>query len=89
MMRRHAGRLETTELFKTLAKVLLAGAVLAGVCWLALQFLFSATPLPLWKKIVDLAITIAVGVLTFFGAAFLLRVNEVRDLIELVRRVQR
>jgi len=86
MMRRHAGRLETTELFKTLGKVAVAGAVLAVVCWLALQFLFSRTPLPLWSKVVDLAITIVVGVVTFFGAAFLLRVNEVRDVVDLVRR---
>jgi putative peptidoglycan lipid II flippase len=86
MMRRHAGRLETSQLFKTLGKVLLAGAVLAGICLLALVLFFNATPLPLWKKIVDLAITIALGVVTFFGTAFLLRVNEVRDLVDLVRR---
>ena len=86
LMRRHAGRLETTELLKTLAKVLLAGAVLAVVCWFALQFLFSATSLPLWQKIFALTITIAFGVVTFFGTAFLLRVNEVRDVVDLIRR---
>jgi putative peptidoglycan lipid II flippase len=86
MMRRHAGRLESTALFQTLGKVLLAGAALALVCWFALQFFFSQTPLPLWKKIVDLAVTIAVGVVTFFGTAFALRVDEVRDVIDLVRR---
>ncbi|HET9419064.1 MAG TPA: murein biosynthesis integral membrane protein MurJ [Chthoniobacterales bacterium] len=86
MMRRHAGRLETTELFKTVGKVAVAGAVLAVVCWLALEFLFSHTPLPLWKKVVDLAITIVLGVFTFFGTAFLLRVTEVRDVIDLLWR---
>ena len=85
MMRRYAGRLETTQLFKTLGKVLVAGAVLAGICLLALLFFFNPMPLPLWKKIVDLAITIALGVATFFGAAFLLGVREVRDVVDLVR----
>jgi len=86
MMRRQAGRLETSQLFKTLGKVLVAGAVLAGICWLSLQFFFVPTPMPLWKKIVDLGITIALGVVTFFGTAFILRVNEIRDVVELVRR---
>lgn len=86
LMRRHAARLETSQLFKTLGKVLVAGAVLAGICWLALLFLFNVTPLPLWKKIVDLGITIALGVVTFFGTAFILRVNEIRDVVDFVRR---
>jgi putative peptidoglycan lipid II flippase len=86
MMRRQAGRLETSQLFKTLGKVLVAGAVLAGICWLSLQFFFVPTSMPLWKKIVDLGITIALGVVTFFGTAFILRVNEIRDVVDLVRR---
>jgi putative peptidoglycan lipid II flippase len=85
LMRRHAGRLETGEFFKTLGKVLVAGALLAGICLLAL-FFFNPVSLPLWKKLVGLGITITLGVVTFFGAAFLLRVNEVRDVVELVRR---
>src|SRR4029077_9207242 len=36
MMGRHAGGLETSQLFKTLTKVLVAGAVLAGICYMAL-----------------------------------------------------
>jgi putative peptidoglycan lipid II flippase len=86
MMRRHAGRLETNELFKTLVKVLTAGVVLAGICLLALLFWFNTTSLPLWRKVIELAVTIALGVVSFFGSAFLLRVNEVHDLVELVRR---
>src|ERR1700737_4184413 len=86
MMRRQAGSLETSQLFKTLGKVLVAGAVLAGICWLSLQFFFVPTPMPLWKKIVDLGITIALSVVTFFGTVFILRVNEIRDVVDLVRR---
>jgi putative peptidoglycan lipid II flippase len=86
MMRRYAGRLETGQLFKLLGKLCLAGAVLAAICWLASQYLFGSASMPEWKKIVDLAITIAVGVVAFFGAAFLLRVREVHDVVDLVRR---
>jgi putative peptidoglycan lipid II flippase len=85
MMVRYAGRLETGLLLKTLGKVLVAGAGLAGLCWLALQFLFS-TRLPLWQELAELLITIALGVVIFFGAAYLLRVNEVHDVVDLVQR---
>ncbi|SRR6266404_869924 len=85
MMGRYAGGLETGSLMKTLAKVLVAGAALVGVCWLALQFLFSSS-IPLWREIIDLTTTIALGVVIFFGAAYFLRVNEVQDIVDLVRR---
>ena len=86
MMRRHAGRLETGQLFKTLGKILIAAAVLAGICWLSLQFFFAGTVLSPWKKIVDLTITIFAGIAIFFGVAYLLRVPELRDVVDLVRR---
>jgi putative peptidoglycan lipid II flippase len=87
MMQRYAGgELETGAMVVLLLKLLFAGALLGAICWLALQFVFqTGTALSEWKKIVDLAITILVGAATFFGAAFLLRVNEVRDVVELVR----
>ncbi|MFN2542474.1 MAG: murein biosynthesis integral membrane protein MurJ [Chthoniobacterales bacterium] len=85
-MHRHAGRLETAQLLKTLGKVFLAGLVLALICWLALQFFFARTPLPLWQETIELLITIGVGVAVFFGAAYSLGVAEVRDVVDLVRR---
>jgi putative peptidoglycan lipid II flippase len=88
MMRRYAGgELETGAMVALLLKLLFAGALLGAICWLSLQFLFqTGTALSEWKKIVDLTITIVVGAAAFFGAAFLLRVNEVRDVVDLVRR---
>jgi putative peptidoglycan lipid II flippase len=86
MMGRYAGWLETGLLIKMLGKVLVAGAALAGLCWLALEFLFASTSVQLWQEIVDLAITIALGVAVFFGAAYLLRVSEIQDVADLVRR---
>src|ERR1700730_2805568 len=87
MMVRQAGRLETRQLFKLLGKLVIAGAILAGICWLALRFLFApGIRLPEWKKVVDVLMTVAIGAATFFGTAFVLRVNEIRDVVDLVRR---
>jgi len=87
MMRHYTGRLETGAMFQTVAKLLLAGAGLAAICWFASAFFFSAYPhLAVWKNFLALMITIAGGAGTFFGAAYLLRVAEVHDVVELVRR---
>jgi putative peptidoglycan lipid II flippase len=87
MMRRYAKRLETGAMFLSITKLLVAGVPLAAICWFANQYFFLSVPdLPEWKKIVELAVTIAVASTTFFGAAYLLRVAEVHDVVELVRR---
>jgi peptidoglycan biosynthesis protein MviN/MurJ (putative lipid II flippase) len=87
MMRHYTGRLETGAMFQTVAKLLLAGAGLAAICWFASAFFFSAHPhLAAWKNFLTLMITIAGGAGAFFGAAYLRRVAEVHDVVELVRR---
>src|SRR6202011_292878 len=87
MMRHYTGRLETGAMFQTVAKLFLAGAVLAGICWFASAFFFSVHPhLAVWKNFLALMVTIAAAAAAFFGAAYLLRVTEVQDLVELVRR---
>ncbi|HEY6205026.1 MAG TPA: murein biosynthesis integral membrane protein MurJ [Chthoniobacterales bacterium] len=86
LMRRHAGRLETGQLLNTLLKIFVAGAVLAFICWLAVQFFFARMPLSLWEEALELLMTIGVGVAAFFGVAYLLRVAEVRDVVDLVSR---
>jgi len=87
MMRRYAGRLETGQMLATLGKVLLAGTVLAVICFAAQRFFFlPATAVSQWKLIAELALTIGIGVMAFFGTAFLLRVAEVHDVVILVRR---
>jgi putative peptidoglycan lipid II flippase len=86
-MRYFTGRLETGMLVRTLAKLSLAGAALAGICFLASTFFFSTHPqAPILANLLVMAITIAVGAGTFFGAAYFLRVAEVHDVVELVRR---
>ena len=86
MMRRYAGRLETGALIRTLAKLLVAGALLTAICLLAQHFIFFPhAGTSVWRKLFGLLLTIAVGGTTFFGAAYLLHVAELRDVVELVR----
>jgi len=87
IMRRYAARLETGQFFKSLGKLFVAGAVLAVICWLALSLLFvGGEALPEWRRIVDLAITIFIGAAGFFGVAYVLRLEELYDIVELLRR---
>jgi putative peptidoglycan lipid II flippase len=87
MMRRHTGRLETGQMVATLGKLLLAGALLAVICLLALHYFF---PTPTrgreWKLIIDVFVTIAVGAGAFFGMAYGLRIAEVQDVVTMMRR---
>jgi putative peptidoglycan lipid II flippase len=85
MMRHYTGQLETGAMIKTLAKLLLAGALLAGICLLAQHFIFAPAGLTIWRKGFGLLVTIAVGSAAFFGAAYLLHVAELRDVVTLVR----
>src|SRR6202171_4446531 len=87
MMRHYTGRLETSAMLLTIGKLLLAGAVLAGICWLASMFFFSTHPhAPILVNLLVMLITIACGAGVFFGVAYLLRVAEVHDVVDLVRR---
>ena len=87
MMRRYAGRLETQALLVTLAKLLASGACLGVVCWFGAHYFFPAgVPQREWWKLVGVLTTVAAGALAFFGAAYLLRVAELHDLVEVVQR---
>lgn len=86
MMRRYTGRLETGAMIKTLAKLLVAGALLAAICLLAQHFiLFPDVALSAWRKLFGITLTIAIGGAAFFGAAYVLHVAELRDVVLLVR----
>src|SRR6266566_3265450 len=87
LMRRHTRRLETRQTLIVLGKICLAGALLALVCWLANYWWLDAwASLRFFAKLATLLVTIAFGVIVFFGAAFLLRVGEVQDIIDVFRR---
>jgi putative peptidoglycan lipid II flippase len=87
MMRHYTGRLETGTMLLTVGKLLIAGAVLAGICWLAWRSFFAThAHVSVWQNAIAIVITIVVGAATFFGTAYLLRVAEVQDVVDLVRR---
>jgi len=87
MMRKYAGPLETGAIVTLLAKLIVPAALLAGICWLSAEFLFQAgTHLPEWEKIAGVLLVIAIAAVVFFASALLMRVQEVREVVDLVRR---
>jgi putative peptidoglycan lipid II flippase len=87
LMWRHMRRLETRRMLAGLGKICVAGMLLALVCWAANYWWLDAwEQLRFFKKLCVLLAAILVSLITFFGAAFLLRVDEVQDLVDLVRR---
>src|SRR5438045_2421052 len=90
LMWRQTRGLESRRLFAGLAKICLAGLLLALICWLANYWWLDAWEhLLFFKKLFGLFATILVSAAVFFGVAFLLRVDEVRDVFDLVKRKTR
>lgn len=87
MMRQYAGRLESRAMVVTLGKLLLAGACLGAVCWWGVQLFFGAgIPDSEWHKLLGVLVTMGVGMAVFFGAAYVLKVAELHDIVEVVQR---
>ena len=87
MMRYFTSRLETGALIVTFAKVLAAGAVLAGWCFAASVLFFSTHEhASVWLNLLVMIPTIAGGAAIFFGAAYLFGVAEVKEVVDLARR---
>jgi putative peptidoglycan lipid II flippase len=86
MMRKYAGRLETGALLITLAKLLVAGGLMTiFIEFSGLTQFFDGTHSFLARVLV-LFLEIGVSAAIFFGMAALLRVPEVTEVIDLVRR---
>src|SRR3989449_506477 len=86
LMRRHIRRLETHQMVIGLGKICLAGALLVLVCWAANYWWLDAwASLRFLEKLSALLVAIVVSSITFFSVAFLLRVDEVQDVVDLVR----
>jgi hypothetical protein len=47
---------------------------------------YPGARLPEWQRIFGVLLVISVATGVFFGSAFLFRVDEVRDVVDLVRR---
>src|SRR6266566_2018057 len=86
LMRHHVSRLETRQMLIGLGKICLAGMLLALVCWAANYWWLDAwAQLRFFPRLCVLLAAIAFGATAFFGVAFLLRVAEVQDIVDLLR----
>ena len=86
-MRRFAGDIGTVDLVGTLLKLVVAGAVMGGVCLAADRFFFKdPAHLPFWLRAAGLVATVGVAAPVYFAAAKVLRVAEANDAVAMVRR---
>ncbi len=85
MMRRYTGRLETGMLLKLLGKIIVAGFLLALVCWLANSFFFEQ-PSRQWVRVIEVLVTIATAAAVFFTTAWALGVPEISETLDIIRR---
>ena len=75
------------QMLIALGKICVAGALLALVCWAANYLWLDAwADMRFFQKLGILLATIAFAGVAFFGAAFLLRISEVQDIIDVFRR---
>jgi putative peptidoglycan lipid II flippase len=87
LMRRQLARLETRRMFDMLAKVSAACAVLALICWASQHWMLMhwATQ-PFLPKAAALLATVVVGALGFLGSGLVLGIEELHELIAILRR---
>ena len=87
LMRGHLGKLESRSMLQMLAKLGVAGGVLAAVCWAGAHFLLAnwATAAFLVKA-GELALVISAGAAAFFGCATALGITELREITHSVKR---
>ncbi len=82
LMRRQLKQLETRRMLALLGKLAVAGAALAGICWLGSHFLLDGWAVqPFVPKLTYLLSTIAVAALVYLLVASALRIPELRDII--------
>jgi len=87
LMHRHLKRLETRRMLAMLGKVALAAAALALVCWASLHWwLADWATQGFASKLSSLLVTVVVGVLIFVGCGTALRIEELAELTDAVRR---
>jgi putative peptidoglycan lipid II flippase len=87
LMRRHLSFMETGAMLALFGKLVVAGAALAGVCWLGGHFLLAdwATQ-PFLPKLTYLLVTIVVAGGVFMFVAWALKIPELRDIIAAFER---
>jgi putative peptidoglycan lipid II flippase len=87
LMRRQLSTLETRMMAALLGKLAVAGAALAGVCWLGDHFLLADWQTQAFvPKLIALGATIGVGAIVYLLVASLLSIPELRDIIAAFQR---
>ncbi len=87
LMRRHLGRLESRAMLRLLARLSVACAGLALICWGGSSWLLANWPgEAFWPKLGGLLVVIVTGVGAFFGCAMLLGIEEMHDIAQVVKR---
>jgi putative peptidoglycan lipid II flippase len=87
LMHRHLKRLDTHRMATLLIKVSLASVALALVCWSAQRWLFHDwLHMAFAARLGGLLLTIVVGILIFVGCGRALQIEELRELMSVVRR---
>ena len=87
LMRQQLGYLETGVFLKLLGKLAVAGAALAGICWLGATYLLADWPTqPFWPKTGALFATIAAAGTAFIVVAGTLGIPELQEIMAGVKR---
>ena len=87
ILRRQLHGLDLGRLLETVARVLFAAALLAGVSYLVWSGLDDALGRSTIAQIVSLGLALAAGFATYFIAVLALRVPEANQIVRLVRRI--
>ena len=86
-MSRKLGGVEGRSLFGVFAKVTLASAVMGAVCWLVSHRIENYLGLDgLFARLINVGVTIAVGIVVFYLSARLLKVRELTQLTGALER---
>lgn len=87
LMRRHTGHLHTVAMVRTLLKLLLASLPMAAICIAANHWFFAdLSTLRYLQKIILVSSTIGLGIASFLGAVLLLKIEEVDEIVRLIKR---
>ena len=87
LMRRRVGQLETRLMAVTLAKLTVAGGLLGGVCLGAQSVVLGGFyHFGLARRCISLFGTIGVAAVVFFGACYILRLEEMHEAVSLLGR---
>lgn len=87
LMHRHLQRLETRRMATLLFKVAVASAALALVCWSSQHWLLADwARQPFAARLGGLSLTIVIGIAVFLWCGALLRIEELRELKDALRR---